>query len=158
PFQVAVMIGVLFWMRGALFPQVRLSPDPISIGIGLAVGLGWVWFSEPSPGDDMGLGTLGGSALVAWALVRTLGTTLLVPVIEEAFFRGYVLTRLDTGSRAGTVIAIAVSTGLFAALHGRIILAGIAGLLFAVAMLRRGRLGDAIVAHIIANATVAAAA
>lgn len=158
PFQVAVIVGALFWMRGALRPQIRLSPDPISIGIGLVVGIGWVWFTDPSHGDDMGLATLGTSALLAWAVVRTLGMSLLVPIVEEAFFRGYVLARLDTGSITARVIAIAVSTALFAELHRRIILAGVAGVLFAVAMLSRGRLGNAVVAHIVANATVAAAA
>jgi exosortase E/protease (VPEID-CTERM system) len=122
------------------------------------VGIVWVWFSEASQDRDLGLHTLGSTALIAWALFRTLGTTLLVPIIEEAFFRGYVLTRLDTGSTIARVMAVGVSTAMFAVLHGRIVLAGIAGLFFAAAMLRRGRLGDAITAHIVANATVAAAA
>ncbi|WP_169731249.1 exosortase E/protease, VPEID-CTERM system [Leisingera methylohalidivorans] len=158
PFQAAVMLGVLVWMRRALFPQIRLSLDPFSIAAGLVVGAAWVWFSEPYQEDDLVLGALSGSAFLAWAMVRTLGTTLLVPVVEEAFFRGYILARLDTGSPAAKAIAVLVSTALFAALHGRLILAGIAGLLFAAAMLRRGRLGDAVVAHIVANASVAAVA
>ncbi|WP_323775706.1 exosortase E/protease, VPEID-CTERM system [Leisingera sp.] len=158
PFQAAVLLGVLAWMRSALIPQIRLSLDPFSIAIGLAVGGGWVWLSEPSQGDDLVLGALSGSAFLAWAMVRALGTTFLVPVVEEAFFRGYVLARLDTGSTVAKVIAVFVSTALFAALHGRLVLAGIAGLFFAAAMLRRGRLGDAVVAHIVANASVAAVA
>lgn len=158
PFQLAIMVGVVFWLRDKLFQQIRLSLDPISIAIGLVVGIGWVWFSVGTSDSELGVQSLGKTALIVWALFRTLGTTIFVPLIEEAFFRGYVLARLDTGSPAAKAVAIAVSTGLFAALHGRVLLAGIAGLLFAAAMLRRKRLGDAVVAHIVANTTVAAAA
>ena len=158
PFQVAIMVGALFSMRRALFSQIKLSLDPISIGIGLVVGIVWIWFSEPSHDESLGLHTLGGAALIGWALCRILGTTLLVPLIEEAFFRGYILARLDTGTPFARAVAVAVSTVLFSLLHGRIILAGFAGLFFAAAMLRRGRLGDAVVAHVVANATIAAAA
>lgn len=152
------MAGALFWMRGALAPQIKLSFDPVSIGIGLLVGLIWVWFSGDPQGNTLGVDTLGSTALIVWALWRTLGTTLLVPLIEEAFFRGYILARLDTGKPSARLLAVALSTILFALLHGRIILAGIAGLLFAAAMLRRGRLGDAVIAHVVANTTVALAA
>jgi exosortase E/protease (VPEID-CTERM system) len=158
PLQVAIMSGALFWMRRALFPQIKLSFDPVSIGIGLLVGLIWVWFSGDPQRNALGVETLGGIAFIFWALCRTLGTTLLVPLIEEAFFRGYVLARLDTGRPLARVVGVALSTLLFALLHGRIILAGIAGLLFATAMLRRGRLGDAVAAHMVANATVVLAA
>jgi len=158
PLQVFVMAGALFWMRGALAPQIKLTFDPVSIGIGLLVGLMWVWFSGDPQGNPLGVDTLGSTALIVWALWRTLGTTLLVPLIEEAFFRGYILARLDTGKTTARLLAVALSTILFALLHGRIILAGIAGLLFAAAMLRRGRLGDAVIAHSIANTTVALAA
>jgi exosortase E/protease (VPEID-CTERM system) len=158
PLQVAIMGGALFWMRRALFPQIKLSFDPVSIGIGLLAGLIWVWFSEDPQRNTLGVDALGGTALIVWALCRTLGTTLLVPLIEEAFFRGYIQVRLDTGKPLARAVAVALSTLLFALLHGRIILAGIAGLLFAAAMLRRGRLGDAVVAHIVANTAVASAA
>jgi len=158
PFQVMIMVGILFWMRKAFFQQIKLSLDSISVAIGLVVGIIWVGFSDRSQDTTLGLQTLGSTAMIVWALCRTLGTTLLVPLIEEAFFRGYILSRLDTGKPFARVTAVAISTVLFALMHGRIILAGIAGLLFAAAMLRRGRLGDAVVAHIVANITVAAAA
>ncbi len=158
PLQVAIMGGGLFWMRRALFAQIQLSIDPVSIGMGLLVGLIWVWFSDDPQGNTLGVDTLGGTALIVWVLCRTLGTTLLVPLIEEAFFRGYILRRLDTGKPLARTVAVALSTLLFGLLHGRIILAGIAGLLFAAAMLRRGRLGDAVLAHMVANTAIASAA
>lgn len=158
PLQVAIIAGVLIRMRHALFQQIKISFDPVSIGIGLAVGLIWIRFSQIPQNENLGLQTLGGAAFIGWALCRTFGTIVLVPIVEEAFFRGYILARLDTGKPLAKIVAVAISTILFSLLHGRIVLAGIAGLLFAAAMLRRGRLGDAVTAHMVANATVAAAA
>jgi len=158
PLQAAAMLGALLWMRRPLRAQIQLSLDPFAVTVGLAVGAVWVWFSAPAPSEDMPVVALSGGAFVIWALIRTVGTTLLVPVIEEAFFRGYLLSRLDTGTLTAKVVAIFVSTALFAALHGRFALAALAGLLFAAAMLRRGRLGDAVVAHVTANAYIAAVA
>ena len=79
----------------------------------------------------------------------------MVPIVEELFFRGYLLVRLDRGGPAWRLLAIVVSTGLFAALHGRLLAAGLAGLVFALLALRRGRLADPIWAHIAANLAVA---
>ncbi len=96
--------------------------------------------------------------MTVWAVVRVLGTAVLVPIVEEMFFRGYLLARLDgpqVWRRAGAVI---VSSLAFALLHGRWVEAGLAGLVFAAVMLRRGRVTDAIWAHVTANSAVAAVA
>lgn len=53
------------------------------------------------------------------------------------------------------IIAVALSSALFAALHGRWIVAGLARVIFALVMLHRGRLGDAVQAHLAANLIVA---
>jgi len=90
--------------------------------------------------------------------LRLIGTVLLIPVVEEMFFRGYILARLDRGGMVWRIIAVVASSLLFAALHGRWLAAGIAGVIFALVMLRRGRVTDAVVAHMVANAVVAAAA
>jgi exosortase E/protease (VPEID-CTERM system) len=79
-------------------------------------------------------------------------------VIEELFFRGYLLTRLDGPQLWRRVLAVALSSLAFALLHGRWIEAGLAGLVFALVALRRGRVADAIWAHVVANSTVAAVA
>ncbi|MCC5970329.1 MAG: exosortase E/protease, VPEID-CTERM system [Pararhodobacter sp.] len=139
----------------------RMMPtlDPVAIGAGLVVGLAWIW-RQPLPGAAdaallEGLATLGGVALAVWVVARLLGTMLLVPVVEELFFRGYLLGRLDFGGIAGRIFAVAVSSALFAALHGRPVDAFAAGVVFALVMLRRNRLGDAMTAHIVANSAIA---
>ena len=90
-----------------------------------------------------------------WVFSRIFGTTLLVPLIEELFFRGYLLRRLDSGGIAMRVVAIATSAGLFAVLHDRWLLAVAAGVVLSLLVLRQGRLTDAILAHVVANGIVA---
>jgi membrane protease YdiL (CAAX protease family) len=53
---------------------------------------------------------------------------------------------------------VALSSLAFGAIHQHWVLGTIAGAVFAFARLRRGRLSDAVLAHAVANAVVAAAA
>ena len=92
--------------------------------------------------------------LAAWVALRVVGSVLLVPLVEEAFFRGYLLTRLD-GPGWRRVAAILASAGLFALLHDRWIAALLTGLVLGLVMLRRGRLADAVAAHAAANLVLA---
>ncbi|MEQ9258950.1 MAG: exosortase E/protease, VPEID-CTERM system [Roseovarius sp.] len=157
PLQVAMMAGALWWFRRPL-ARLMAWPDWVACGAGLVVGVGWVLAAPEAEPPAAALLALPPLAFLAWATLRILGTTLLVPAIEELFFRGYVLARLDTGSLAARALAIAVSSALFAALHGRWLEAGLAGLIFSLVYLRRGRVADAIAAHAVANALIAAVA
>jgi exosortase E/protease (VPEID-CTERM system) len=114
--------------------------------------------APPPAAPEPALLALAPAAAALWVAVRLLGTVILVPVVEELFFRGYVLARLDRGGVAWRALAVVVSTAGFAALHDRWLVAALAGLVFAVVYLRRGRLSDAVAAHVAANALVAAAA
>lgn len=148
---------VLFFLP--VFRRLDWRPDLLTLGVGALVGIGWVITAPPA---DPELGQLLAAfpvwAFTVWAVGRVLVTTLLVPVIEEMFFRGYLLSRLDGNEPWRRVLAVAVSSLAFALLHGRWLEAGLAGTAFALVALRRGRVTDAIWAHIIANGTVAAVA
>jgi CAAX prenyl protease-like protein len=95
--------------------------------------------------------------------VRVVGSCLLVPVVEELAFRGFLLRWLVSPEfervppRAWTWWAVLLSSVAFGALHSHWILGTLAGLAFAAARLRRGHLGDAIFAHALANAGIAVA-
>ncbi|MDX2484099.1 MAG: exosortase E/protease, VPEID-CTERM system, partial [Pseudodonghicola sp.] len=157
PVQAALMAAAL-WLYRAPLLALTWRLDPVALVAGLLVGIGWIALAQGQTVPLPGLETLAPGAFLAWAVIRVLGTSLLVPVVEEAFFRGYLLARLDTGGLAMRLAAILISSLGFALLHGRILEAGLAGVVFALVMLRRGRLGDAIVAHATANAAVATAA
>ena len=56
-----------------------------------------------------------------------------------------------------SVVAVVLSSLAFGLLHGeRWIVGTVAGLLYAGVYLRRGRIGDAVIAHAVSNAVLAA--
>ena len=59
--------------------------------------------------------------------------------------------------RAFSFVSLVVSSVVFGVLHGDRWLAGsVAGLIYAAAFLRRGKIGDAVIAHATTNALLAA--
>lgn len=146
----------LFW---PVMQKLRFTADPLAVISGLAIGLFWLALANRSDGRlASGLSELGGGALAIWVGLRLFGTVLLVPLVEELFFRGYLLTRLDGAALWRRALALAVSSLAFAALHGRWLEAGLAGLIFGMVMLRRGRVEDAILSHVTANGVIAVVA
>ena len=159
PVKALAMAGALWAFRAGL-ADALVRPDAVAVGAGLAVGLAWA-LTEPAPGEGAAalaaaLGALPAGVLAAWVVVRVIGAVVLVPVVEELFFRGYVLPRLDRGGLGWRVAAVGLSSAAFAALHGRYDAAFLAGLVFAWVMLRRGRVADAVAAHVATNAMIAA--
>ncbi len=157
PVKVAAMGAAVLVFLPA-YRRLPWSVDPVAVAVGLAVGAGWLWLDPGDPAApalSAGLAAVPAALLAGWIALRVIGTVVLVPLIEEMFFRGYVLTRIDRGGLMLRIVAIAVSSALFAALHGRWIEAGLAGVAFALVMLRRGRVTDAVVSHAAANAVVA---
>lgn len=161
------LIALVLGMAVAFFlPALRAltwSPDAVGIGAGLAVGAGWVLLAPAAAeGEPIGamLWGLGPGALALWVALRFIGTALLVPVVEEMFFRGYLLPRV-AGLAAWPfmpLVAVLVTSAAFGALHGRWVEGTVAGIVFALVALRRGRVTDAVQAHVAANTIVALAA
>lgn len=157
PLVAAGLAAVVWYFRNQL-RNLNWVFDPVGLGLGALVGVAWVLVADTGSEGTALSEALDGLApvmLAIWVICRLVGTVLLVPLVEEMFFRGYLLTRLDRGGLAMRVLAIAVSSALFAALHGRWMAAGLAGVIFALVMLRRGRLTDAVQAHVAANLVVA---
>ncbi len=161
PVRLALMVAVL-WMFRQPLRALEWRVNAWAIGAGGAIGVLWLLTAPVGAGRDLALALtgLGGAAFAAWVMARTIGTTLAVPIIEELFFRSYLFDRLGAGrSPVRTLVAVFVSTAGFAVLHDRWLAAGLAGLVFAGLALRPGgRLTDAILAHVVANAVIAAAA
>jgi len=93
--------------------------------------------------------------------VRVLGSILIVPLAEELAFRGYVLRRLvsrefETVSFGNlSLAALVVSSVAFGAIHADWLGGTIAGLLFAAVQVWTGSITQAVVAHMVSNATIA---
>jgi CAAX prenyl protease-like protein len=92
-----------------------------------------------------------------WIAFRALGSIVAVPIAEELAFRGFLLRKLvDDDFEAVplgrfTWYSLLISSVLFGLLHGRWLAGSLAGGLFALALYRRGRMMDAIVAHATTN-------
>ena len=155
PLRVAAMLAVvaLFWQ---LYLRLPWRVDLVALLTGAAIGVMWIVIPVDSTDATTPYGALTGGLLVAWFILRGVGTILLVPLIEELFFRGYLETRLRLkDGLAWKIGAALVTAGLFAALHGRWVEAFFAGLIFSwVAHRRGGRLVDAILSHATANALI----
>ena len=152
-------------MSGALLlflPQYRLrldwQLDALSVAGGVIIAVPWVAFGRTSTPDSapfaVELAALPARFIGFWVALRLAGTIVLVPLVEELFFRGYVLDRFSKGGLRWKLFGLLLSTALFAAMHERWLLASIAGMVFGLLFLRRGRLTDAIVADATSNALI----
>jgi exosortase E/protease (VPEID-CTERM system) len=96
-----------------------------------------------------------------WLFFRVFGAVITVPIAEELAFRGYLMRKLIADDFAQvpmgsfTWVSFLGSSILFGAMHGEWIAGIVAGMVFAAAVCRRGRLADAIAVHAISNALLA---
>lgn len=98
-----------------------------------------------------------------WLFTAVLAPTVIAPVIEELFFRGLLLRVLQRAG--GSSVAVTVSSIAFAALHllaatspAQLLVVGLATLAFGVVTgvlaVVTGRIGAAIIAHVVFNALI----
>jgi CAAX prenyl protease-like protein len=110
---------------------------------------------------EAGLAELPYWAAGVWLFFRVAGSAITVPVAEELAFRGYLIRKLiardfeNVALNRFTWFSFLLSSVLFGLLHDRWLAGIVAGMLFALALYRRGQLGDAVVAHVTANALIA---
>jgi exosortase E/protease (VPEID-CTERM system) len=118
--------------------------------------------SGPTAGPGPWLAALPRPWAVAWRAARAVGFVVVAPVAEELAFRGYLIRRLIARDFRSvpegrlTWRSALISSALFGALHSRWLAGTLAGLLYALAYRRRGRLGDAVLAHATTNALLVA--
>jgi exosortase E/protease (VPEID-CTERM system) len=157
---LAMAIAVFAFWR--IFLNLPWRIDLTSVVCGTAVGFLWIATATETPGtSDLTIALAGLSSLgtVVWVLCRIAGTTFLVPLIEELFFRGYLLDAIrGNGKRWHTFMALVVTSVLFGVLHDRWLAAGLSGVAFGLLKVRSGRVSDAVLAHSVANGIIAAAA
>lgn len=139
---------------------------------GLAVAMAWLavrlWVIRGPAGPNVtavGLARLPGWERVSWVAVRVLAAVTTVPIAEELAFRGFAARRVMSEDVESvpyarlSFMAILVSSVLFGVMHGDMWAMGIAsGVVFALLAKFRGRLGEAVAAHVVANLVIAVAA
>lgn len=156
---VAAGAALLFFRKAYAFARPWLAWEPLLIG--LVVFALWMLLVPASvEKTTLIAGHLDGMGWVAaglWLAFRVLGSVIVVPLAEELAFRGYLLSRmsgagLNTDSRIRFAWLPFLATSLlFGAVHGAWVAGTLAGMAYALARYRRGRVSDAVLAHITTN-------
>jgi CAAX prenyl protease-like protein len=166
--------GYLLWLaRGALAElQWKFSGAALATGVGvfvLWVGLypfleslgiksSFARFKTSGPAWNP-FATFGDSAPLAWifVIVRLAGSGLLVPMLEEIFFRSFLYRYLEkpdflsVSLRTFSARAFFIASIIFGFEHGEWLAGILTGFIYQGLVLWKGRLGDAITAHAITN-------
>ena len=172
PVRIGVAITVLAWFRRDYVEGLRAQLDGRSfwswqaVGIGVLVYVVWValWSLGHSGADatPLALSEMSAHAAFIWILARVFGSIVIIPIVEELAFRGFLLRRLSAKDftkvpyDAARWPEVLVSSLAFAVLHQQWIAGFCAGVGFALALRRRGALSDAVLAHMTTNALIGA--
>jgi CAAX prenyl protease-like protein len=153
PIRVAA-IGLVLWIFRKGFSEIRWVFSGPAILIGGAVSIVWLALARSMPGQvalPAQVARMSSGWTSIWLMFRTVGYVITGPVADELAFRGYLPRRIVSADFLSVPISrvswlsLAVSSGLFAAFHGRNWVPGLlAGILFFWAFRRRGRILDAI--------------
>jgi len=159
-----VGLALVLWMYSRV-PEMRWAVSPQAIGAGILVLAIWVGLDPYYPQYPSGTEAWNphrqfpGSPALAWGFVvlRLVGSTLIVPPLEEVFFRSFLYRYLIQPDflavplRTFSWTALLFTCGIFAAEHSQWLAGLFCGLIYQGLVLRKGRLGDAITAHAITN-------
>jgi CAAX prenyl protease-like protein len=157
---VCAILLVVVWRR---LPPIRFTRPWLSAWIGVAVCVGWVGLDPwwPRWGERAGgFDPFQFEAVwLAWGLlvIRVAGAALVVPVVEELFWRGFLMRWLirDEFEQVplGTfqMFSFVASTLAFASVHDQWALALVAGVVYGAWFCRTRSLGDVMLAHGVTN-------
>jgi CAAX prenyl protease-like protein len=134
-------------------------------GVGIVVFIVWIIaarFLTVPQGKPEGLSTMSAASQWLWITTRVAAAVFTVPIAEELAYRGYLmrrLTRVDFDAVAFPEVrwpALASAAIAFGLVHGALWLPGVfSGLAYGALAVKTGRLGDAIAAHAVTNASLA---
>jgi CAAX prenyl protease-like protein len=159
PVKTLVVGGLILWQWKKL-PSLKPTHLLLSLIVGVFVMIAWVGLDPvfvKRSGEPTGFNPFPlVDASLAWTLIvfRILGASLVVPIMEELFWRGFLMRYLikeDYRSiPLGTYqhVSFWVTTACFASVHGsQWPLAVVAGLLYGGLFLKTKNLGNIMVAH-----------
>ena len=162
-------VAIALWLFRKRYQSVDWKFGWLGAIVGAAVFVLWIAIDRLMPpatiatGMPSELANSPAAVQVAWLASRVAGAVIAVPVVEELAFRGFGLRRLIAEEfeavpwHQSTAVALSISSIAFGVLHGGLWVAGIlAGFLYGLVMVRRGRLGESIGAHATTNALLAA--
>lgn len=160
----------MIWEMRAVVAEMRWVISWEAIVVGVVICVLWVGLDpyypmnhvimKPVPGDEwVPFERFKDNAALAWFLVvvRTFGMTIVVPCIEEVFYRSFLYRKfikedfeaVPLGYFAGaSFVAVSVMFGM---MHYQWVPGIICGMAYLGLVIRKKRLGDAMTAHAITN-------
>jgi exosortase E/protease (VPEID-CTERM system) len=160
-----VVAGLVLWGCRRDYGELSWSWSWQPFAVGLGVFVLWIALVPSGIGEPSalceGLANLSPTGAATWLIFRIAGATLTVPLAEELAFRGYLARRLQAADWSElppgrfTWLSLLASSLVFGVLHGAWLAGTLAGLAYAFAVWRRGRLMDAVLAHAATNALLA---
>jgi CAAX prenyl protease-like protein len=170
-------LGLIFAVR-PLVAELRWAFSWEAVVVGLGVFLVWIgitgdWATQPTLWVKLGIAAAPKHAPVPWnpneafgqgsalagffVAVRILGSTLIVPPLEELFYRSFLyryLARpdfLSVSLNQFFPIPFLVTALVFGFAHNEWLAGILCGMAYQWLVLRKNRLGDAMTAHAITN-------
>jgi hypothetical protein len=153
----------LIWEARPFVSEMRWAFSLEAVVAGVAVAVVWVGLDGlyprlAKPESAWNPGQLFGSAGWIWNAVRLVGSSIVVPPLEEVFYRSFLyryFVRLNFLTMPlGQVhwLSFIVTSSIFGLMHPDRWLAGIlCGLAYQALVVRKNRLGDAMAAHGLTN-------
>jgi CAAX prenyl protease-like protein len=169
---VAVVGGSIVWLwreYGELARQTLpdLRETLLAVGVGLVVFVLWIrldapWMTVGVPSAPFA--PVSAAGLIDWPLVavRWVGAAAMVPVMEELFWRSFLMRWIEEPTFQGVdprrvgPKAFVLSTFVFVLAHHLWLAAAVAGLAYAWLYMRSGRLWTAVIAHATTNGVLGA--
>ncbi len=164
----AAALLAVFWPRYRELFDVPATPAGewiLALGAGFAVAVlwmaldaGWAHMGE-APSGFVPLDAAGSLDPVLIAL-RLFGFVLVVPVMEELFWRSFLMRRIDRveflalDPRATTLAALALSSAVFALAHSAWLAGLVAGVVYGTIYRRTGNLRACVASHATSNLTI----
>lgn len=163
-----LVVGALlayFWRDyGELVAQTRpsVSETALGVGVGMLVFVLWIqldapWMTIGTPDAAFVPLDADGRMQWAWVALRLAGAALVVPLVEELFWRSFLMRwvqqPLFEALRPQSVgpRAVLVSTFVFVLAHTLWLAAIVAGLAYAWLYIRTGKLWVPVIAHAVTN-------
>ncbi|MBT9461109.1 MAG: CAAX prenyl protease-related protein [Rugosibacter sp.] len=161
----AVMVALAVFSRSyvELFAgvAVRARDWALTVGVGIVVFIAWINLDLPwaTLGETQGFAPTRGDGTLNWALVavRIFGAAAVVPIMEELFWRSFILRWIDRSDflrlapAMVSLRALLISSLLFGVEHDLWLAGLLAGLAYAWLYMRSGSLWPPIAAHALTN-------
>lgn len=138
-----------------------VSDTSLGLGVGVVVFIAWIHLDQPWNSFAIGQGFVplraDGSLDIVLVALRLAGLVLVVPVVEELFWRSLVMRWIErkdflaVDPRRVGVVAFALSSALFALEHTQWLAGLLAGLAYGWLYMRTGNLWIPILSHATTN-------